>query len=97
MFFQRQMTSLPAIGALLCAVSVFGMAPLGAAEEVFVVTPSTVPDHKAVFATIESRRVVPGRSRIGGTVAAIAVKEGDHVDLGQVIATVGDDKLALQM
>ena len=50
-----------------------------------------------MFATIESRRVVPGRSRIGGTVAAIAVREGDHVELGQVIATVGDDKLALQM
>ncbi len=100
MFFQRQMTSLPAIGALLCAVCVFGVAAPGAAEsaeEVFVVTPSAVPDQKAVFATIESRRVVPGRTRIGGTVAAIAVKEGDHVDLGQVIATVGDDKLALQM
>ena len=97
MVFQRQMTSLPAIGALLCAVCVLGVAPLRAAEEVFVVTASAVPDQKAVFATVESRRVVPGRSRIGGTVAAIAVKEGDHVDLGQVIATVGDDKLALQM
>jgi RND family efflux transporter MFP subunit len=100
MFFQRQTTSLPAIGALLCAVCVFGVAPLGAAEaaeDVFVVTSSAVPDQKAVFATVESRRVVPGRSRIGGTVAAIAVREGDHVDLGQVIATVGDDKLALQM
>ena len=68
-----------------------------AAEEIFVVTPSAVPDQKAVFATVESRRVVPGRSRIGGTVAALAVKEGDHVELGQVIATVGDEKLALQM
>ena len=100
MFFQRQTTSLPAIGALRCAVCVFGVAPPGAAEAaavVFVVTSAAVPDQKAVFATVESRRVVPGRSRIGGTVAAIAVKEGDHVDLGQVIATVGDDKLALQM
>jgi len=67
MFFQRQKTSLPAIGALLCVVLVSGVAPSRAAEEVFVVTPSAVPDQKAVFATVESRRVVPGRSRIGGT------------------------------
>ena len=97
MLLQRKKTSLPAVRALLLAAFIFGVAPSGAAEEVFVVTPSAVPDQKAVFATVESRRVVPGRSRIGGTVAAIAVKEGDHVDLGQVIATVGDDKLALQM
>jgi len=68
-----------------------------AAEETFVVATATVPDQKAVFATVESRRVVPSRARIGGTVVALAVKEGDHVDLGQVIATVGDEKLALQI
>lgn len=86
---------LPAMGVLVA----FGVASTSAhaADELFDVTSSAVPDEKAVFATVESRRVVPGRSRIGGTVAAIAVKEGDHVDLGQVIATVGDDKLALQM
>ncbi|WP_442893494.1 efflux RND transporter periplasmic adaptor subunit [Bradyrhizobium sp.] len=89
--------SFPTIGAFLFVVFGMAPAPAGAAEELFDVTSSAVPDEKAVFATIESRRVVPGRSRIGGTVAAIAVKEGDHVDLGQVIATVGDDKLALQM
>ena len=50
-----------------------------------------------MFATVESRRVVPARARIGGTIAALAVKEGDHVEHGQVIATVGDEKLALQM
>jgi RND family efflux transporter MFP subunit len=88
---------LPAISAILFVVFGMASAPAGAAEELFEVTSSAVPDEKAVFATIESRRVVPGRSRIGGTVAAIAVKEGDHVGLGQVIATVGDDKLALQM
>jgi RND family efflux transporter MFP subunit len=88
---------LPAIGALVLVAFGVASATAHAAEEFFDVTSSAVPDEKAVFATIESRRVVPGRSRIGGTVAAISVKEGDHVDLGQVIATVGDDKLALQM
>lgn len=95
MFSLSRRRSLPAIGVLVLVA--FGVASAHAAEELFEVTSSAVPDEKAVFATVESRRVVPGRSRIGGTVAAIAVKEGDHVDLGQVIATVGDDKLALQM
>lgn len=94
---QRGNGSMPALGALVCIALGLASLPAGAAEEIFAVTSSAVPDQKAVFATIESRRVVPGRSRIGGTVAALAVKEGDHVDLGQVIATVGDDKLALQM
>lgn len=97
MLYRCKNSSLPAFGAILLAIVSVPLAPLRAAEETFVVTSSAVPDQKAVFATIESRRVVPGRSRIGGTVAAIAVREGDHVALGQVIATVGDDKLALQM
>lgn len=97
MFYRCKNSSLPAFGAILLAIVSVPLTPLRAAEETFVVTSSAVPDQKAVFATIESRRVVPGRSRIGGTVAAIAVREGDHVALGQVIATVGDDKLALQM
>jgi len=67
------------------------------AEDIFVATPTAVPDQKAVFATVESRRVVPARARIGGTVAELAVREGDHVELGQVLATVGDEKLALQL
>lgn len=83
------------VAAFSAALSLMGRG--AAAEETFMATLSSIADEKAVFATIESRRVVPGRSRIGGTVAALAVKEGDYVDLGQVIATVGDEKLALQM
>jgi multidrug efflux pump subunit AcrA (membrane-fusion protein) len=56
-----------------------------------------VSDQKAVFATVESRRVVPARARIGGTVAELTVREGDHVELGQLLAAVGDEKIALQM
>lgn len=67
------------------------------ADEAFIVASKTVADQKAVFATVESRRIVPARARIGGTVAEINIKEGDHVDLGTVIATIGDEKLALQM
>jgi RND family efflux transporter MFP subunit len=67
------------------------------ADDPFVVAPVRVSDEKAIFATVESRRVVPARARIGGTVAELAVKEGDEVTLGQVVAMVGDEKLALQM
>jgi RND family efflux transporter MFP subunit len=63
----------------------------------FIVAPVTVADEKAVFATVESVSVVPARARIGGTVAALAVREGDHVERGASLATIGDEKLVLQM
>ena len=66
------------------------------AEESFAVAPSRIGDEKAVFATVESINVVPARARIGGTVVQLLVKYGDHVERGQVVATVGDEKLALQ-
>jgi RND family efflux transporter MFP subunit len=85
---------IPVIAAIWLALAALGPA---SAEDVFVVMPQTVPDQKAVFATVESRRIVPARARIGGTVAELDVKEGDHVELGQVVASVGDEKIALQM
>lgn len=56
-----------------------------------------VADLKAVFATVESVRQVKARARIGGTLSGLRVKEGDRVAEGQLLATVGDAKLALQM
>jgi multidrug efflux pump subunit AcrA (membrane-fusion protein) len=61
------------------------------------VAPATVADQKAVFATVESRNVVPARARIGGTVAELTVQEGDRVERGRIVATIGDEKLVLQM
>lgn len=55
------------------------------------------PDLKAVFGQVESRDVVPARARLGGTITALAVEEGSAVKAGDVIATVVDDKLALQL
>ena len=78
---------------VLLAVSIQG----ALAQETFVVGPKTVSDEKAVFATVESANVVPARARIGGTVAELSVKEGDHVSQAQVVGIVGDDKLVLQM
>ncbi len=67
------------------------------AQETFTVEPKQVADDKAVFATVESANIVPARARIGGTVAELAVREGDRVTQGQAVATVGDEKIALQM
>jgi RND family efflux transporter MFP subunit len=66
-------------------------------QETYAVAPVKLADEKAVFATVESSTVVPARARIGGTVVMLSVKEGDAVKQGQVVATIGDEKLALQM
>ena len=63
----------------------------------FTVIARTVADQKAVFATVESRNVVPARARIGGTVIDLSVHDGDQVAAGQTIATVHDEKLRLQI
>src|SRR5690606_1714806 len=63
----------------------------------YVVKPMTVPLMKSVFGQVQSRNVVPARARIGGTITAIAVDEGDTVTAGQTVAEVTDDKLALQL
>ena len=68
-----------------------------AGAETLTVGARSVTDEKAVFATVESVSVVPARGRIGGTVVQLNVREGDPVTRGQVIAAIGDEKLALQM
>jgi RND family efflux transporter MFP subunit len=80
---------------LVAMLALFAQAAI--AQETFVVAPKTVADEKAVFATVESANVVPARARIGGTVVDLAVKEGDGVKQGQVVATIGDEKLVLQL
>ena len=81
---------------LLGAVAAL-MLPAIASAETFTVVQRMVADEKAVFATVESISVVPARSRIGGTVVQLNVREGDGVTRGQAIAVVGDEKLGLQM
>lgn len=79
----------------LVAVAVLGAVPADAAD--FNVVSRSVADEKAVFATVESISVVPARGRIGGIIVQLNVREGDSVTSGQAIATIGDEKLALQM
>ncbi len=63
----------------------------------YVVQMAQIADEKAVFATIETSNVVAARARVAGTVAELEVKQGDAVTQGQVVALVGDPKLALQV
>lgn len=62
----------------------------------YLVQPVMVADEKAVFATVQSANVVPARARIGGTIVELKVRQGDHVEQGQVIATISDKKLGYQ-
>src|SRR5690242_16563538 len=74
-----------------------GFPAASAHAQILTVATRAVADEKAVFATVESVSVVPARSRIGGTIVQLSVREGDRVTRGQAIAAVGDEKLVLQM
>lgn len=83
--------------AMLPSAMLPALMPALARAETLTVAQRSIADEKAVFATVESISVVPARSRIGGTVAQLHVREGDAVTRGQAIAIVGDEKLALQL
>lgn len=87
------MQGLKIIGVAALAFALAG----SAGAETLKVTQRSIADEKAVFATVESISVVPARGRIGGTVAALNVREGDAVKRGQAIAAIRDEKLVLQL
>ena len=80
----------------LAVLPILLFAQAGRAASTYIVQSVTTADEKAVFATVESRNVVPARVRTGGTIASLAVRQGDRVEQGQVLAMVGDPKLILQ-
>lgn len=69
----------------------------GATAAEFKVAPVTVTVMKSVYGEVQTRDTLAARARIGGTVHDISVKVGDEVKEGDVIATVVDPKLALQL
>ena len=68
-----------------------------ALAETLSVVPVEVTDMKALFGQVESRFVIPARSRIGGTLVSVDVTEGSPVKAGEVMGRVVDDKLQLQL
>jgi len=70
-------------------------APLAPAS--FEVKLEEVDDLKSVYATVRSRDLVDARVRTPGTIATLKVDEGDSVTQGEVLALVGDPKIALRI
>jgi RND family efflux transporter MFP subunit len=81
---------------LLAIAAVLAAATQASAGELVVRT-TDVEDRKAVVATVEPVHQLVARTRIGGTVGALTVREGDQVAAGQELAVVADPKLALQI
>jgi len=67
------------------------------AETRLTVAVEPVADERPVFATVESVREVEARARLQGTLTRLAVREGDAVAAGQVIALIEDAKHPLQL
>jgi|AraplaCL_Cvi_mCL_1032061.scaffolds.fasta_scaffold00351_20 RND family efflux transporter MFP subunit len=83
--------------ANIVLIGVAGLVAVDARAGEFIVKASTVTEMKAVYGQVESRTILPARARISGTVSSVRVTEGAQVSKGDVIATVVDDKLALQL
>jgi RND family efflux transporter MFP subunit len=66
-------------------------------ETSITLAPVTVPEWKAVHGRVEARDTIPARARIGGSLVALDVTEGDMVTAGQRIGAVTDEKLAFQV
>ncbi|WOJ90369.1 efflux RND transporter periplasmic adaptor subunit [Methylocapsa polymorpha] len=81
---------------MLILLSIAILAFQACADE-FSVHSSEVDDRKAVIATVEPVHLLLARARIGGTIIRVKVKEGDRIAAGAEVATVVDEKLALQM
>jgi RND family efflux transporter MFP subunit len=63
----------------------------------FAVAEQEIEDVKTVFATVRSKDRIEARVRIAGTVAELRVDEGRHVEAGEVLALVADQKIVLKM
>jgi RND family efflux transporter MFP subunit len=80
----------------IAVVALLLAAGKGWASEPLVVHIADLADQKAVIGTVEPIHELAARARIGGTIASLAVKEGQEVAAGAEIAVVADTKLVLQ-
>ncbi len=86
-----------AIAGVLSALILAGISGVATAADTFVVKERSIDDLKAVFGTVRSTDEINARVRTGGTVASLAINKGSEVKMGDVLATVTDEKLALRM
>ncbi|SFK06228.1 efflux RND transporter periplasmic adaptor subunit [Celeribacter neptunius] len=66
-------------------------------SDTMTITPTVVTEWKPIYAEVETRDQVPSRARIGGTITALDVTEGDMVEAGQRVALIEDTKLLFQI
>lgn len=87
------------VTCLLAAITLFAPAVTTAqpAADTVVVAEREIDDLKAIFATVDSKDRVEARVRTPGTVAQLKVEEGAQVEPGQLLAVIGDPKLALRI
>jgi RND family efflux transporter MFP subunit len=82
---------------VLLFAALFGPAAVPAGAEPLTLAKVTITEWKAVFGTVEARDRIPARARIGGSLVALSVVEGDEVAAGQELARIVDDKLDFQL
>ena len=68
-----------------------------AAETSHIVAPQAVTEWKSVYGRVEAHSRIPARARIGGTLVALDVTEGDLVESGDVLGEIVDEKLDYQI
>jgi multidrug efflux system membrane fusion protein len=83
---------------LILAGTVFAGFTINSAHSAeFLVESSQIEDRKAVIATVEPAKMLLARARIGGTVVSLKAKEGMIAGVGEDLAIIVDEKLALQI
>jgi multidrug efflux pump subunit AcrA (membrane-fusion protein) len=84
---------------MLAAITALGPDAASAqpSADTVVVVERDIDDFKAIFATVDSKDRVEARVRTPGTVAQLKVEEGAQVEPGQVLAVIGDPKIALRI
>ncbi|MCA0942022.1 efflux RND transporter periplasmic adaptor subunit [Salipiger pacificus] len=69
----------------------------GALAQTQPVISEPITEWKPVYGEVETRNQLPARARIAGTLVALSVTEGDRVEAGQLVGTVEDEKLSVQI
>jgi RND family efflux transporter MFP subunit len=67
------------------------------AETPYQVSLQQVTDWKSVYGVIQTRREVPARARLGGTLETLDIVEGQTVEAGQILGRVVDVSLQFQL
>lgn len=93
------LASIAALGALAsCGQASETVAVAATASEgtTLAIAEADIPDYRMVAAILTNRDVGDARSRIGGKLSRVLVREGDTVRAGQIVAVISDDRISLE-